>query len=50
MSKKQEKKMSPGTPELTNTGEVLSLSTDEFLTRMGTSTAGLSPEEAAQRR
>jgi Mg2+-importing ATPase len=49
MSKKQEKKMSPGTPELTNTGEVLSLSTDEFLTRMGTSTAGLSPEEAAQR-
>jgi Mg2+-importing ATPase len=49
MSKKQENTRSTAIPEMVNTAEVLSLSTDEFLTKMETSTAGLSTEEAAKR-
>ena len=49
MSKKQERNRSAGTPEITNTAEVLSLSTEEFLKKMETATSGLSAEEAAKR-
>jgi Mg2+-importing ATPase len=49
MSNKQDKKKLAGTPELVNTAEVLSLSTDEFLNKMETSTSGLSTEEATRR-
>jgi len=49
MSNKQDKKKLAGTPELVNTVEVLSLSTDEFLNKMETSTSGLSTEEATRR-
>ena len=49
MSNKQDKKKLVGTPEVINTAEVLALSTDEFLNKLGTSTSGLSTEEAAKR-
>ncbi len=49
MPKKQNRKKLANTPELINTAEVLSLSTDEFLNKLGTSTSGLSTEEAAKR-
>ena len=49
MPKKQVRNLSAGTPEVINTAEVLALSTDEFLNKMGTSTTGLSREEAAKR-
>jgi P-type Mg2+ transporter len=49
MAKKQERNRSASTPEITNTAEVLALPADEFLNRLGTSTSGLSAEEAANR-
>src|SRR5271157_6536702 len=49
MSNRQSKKKIVYTPEIVNTSEVLSLSTDEFLNKLGTSTSGLSVEEAAKR-
>ena len=49
MANKQDKKKLANTPEAINTAEVLTLSTDEFFTKMETSTNGLSSAEAAQR-
>ena len=49
MANKQDRKKLAGTPEVINTAEVLALSTDEFLNKLGTSTSGLSTEEAAKR-
>jgi len=49
MANKQEQKKLTNNPEAGNAGEMLTLSTDEFLTKIETSTTGLSSEEAAKR-
>jgi Mg2+-importing ATPase len=49
MANKQNKQQLANTPEAINAAEMLTLSTDEFLTKMETSVTGLSSEEAAKR-
>src|ERR1035437_1294670 len=50
MSNKRNAKQSVGATELINTQDALSLSGDEFLSRVGTSVKGLTTEEAESRR
>ena len=49
MANKQNKQQLANTPEAINAAEMLTLPTDEFLTKMETSVTGLSGEEAAKR-
>ena len=49
MSNNRNTKKLTGTAELINTHEALSLSSDEFLSRIGTSATGLTTEEAERR-
>jgi Mg2+-importing ATPase len=49
MANKQDKQKPANTPEAINAAEMLTLPTDEFLTKMETSATGLSSEEATKR-
>ena len=49
MANKRDKNKAINTPEAVNAGEIMTLSTDEFLAKMETSATGLSSEEAAKR-